>query len=129
MRKDLLSWLTTALVMTVLDLLWLGPIAHDFYAKAMGPLLSPNPNLLAAGAFYLFYVSSVWWGAVRSTESPAVAFKRGAALGCFAYGVYDLTNWAVIAGWPGYLVPVDWLWGTVLTGSCCAVGRVVRQKV
>lgn len=129
MKKDLASWMATAIAMTFFDLLWLGPIAHDLYAKALGSLLSPSPNLWAAAAFYLFYVSSVWWGGVRSSVNPAAAFQRGAALGCFAYGVYDLTNWAVIAGWPGYLVPIDWLWGTVLTGSCCALGLVVRQKV
>jgi uncharacterized membrane protein len=129
MKKNLVSWLATAVTMTFLDLLWLGPIAHDLYARALGPLLNPSPNLVAAAAFYLFYVTSVWWGAVCCSQSPLQAWQRGAALGAFAYGVYDLTNWAVIAGWPGSLVPIDWLWGTVLTGTCAWAGLVVRQRV
>ena len=122
----LLSFLATACAFTVLDLLWLGVIARDFYAKALGPLLRSPAYWPAAATFYLFYLVCVWWWAVDCASSLSQAARRGAALGGFSYGVYELTNWAVIKGWPGYLVPIDWTWGVVLTAACAVAGKKVR---
>lgn len=124
--RRLLSFAATALAFTFLDLLWLGVIARDFYAKALGPLMRSPAYWPAALTFYLFYLVCVWWWAVDSAADVGAAAKRGAAMGGFSYGVYELTNWAVINGWPGYLVPVDWVWGIVLTGACAAAGKKVR---
>ena len=50
-------------------------------------------------------------------------------MGLFAYGTYELTNWAVIQDWPAGLVVVDMLWGVVLTGVIGLVSRLVYQKL
>ena len=55
MMKYFGVYLAVFLTMFVIDMIWLGVIAKQTYANAMGPLLSPNPNLWAAGAFYLLF--------------------------------------------------------------------------
>jgi uncharacterized membrane protein len=44
-----------------------------------------------------------------------------------AYAAYDLTNLATMAGFPARMVPVDMIWGAVLTAAVAsatfAVGR------
>lgn len=118
-----------AVSMTVIDLLWLGIFARDFYAEALGPLLAKETNWPAALAFYLFYVLSIWLYAVRPSETTGRAAKTGALLGCFAYGVYELTNTAVVEGWPAILIPVDWAWGIFLTASVAAAGHWTQEKL
>jgi uncharacterized membrane protein len=53
--------------------------------------------------------------AVVPSATTGRATRRGAGLGLVAYATYDLTGWAVIAGWPLRLVPIDLAWGVVLT--------------
>jgi uncharacterized membrane protein len=128
MRRDLAGLVGTTLTLTVVDLLWLGFFARDFYARALGPLLRPETHWPAAAAFYIFYVVAIWVIAVRPNASPIQAGRHGAAMGGFAYGVYELTNWAVLAGWPAVLVPIDWAWGIFLTGTSAAAGAAAQRR-
>ncbi len=50
-------------------------------------------------------------------ESLARALLWGGLYGFFTYATYDLTNMALIKGWPLKIVVVDIAWGVVL----CAV--------
>ena len=51
MLNTLGVYVAVLLTMFIIDMVWLGVIAKTMYANAMGSLLSPNPNLWAAGAF------------------------------------------------------------------------------
>ena len=113
--------------MLVIDLVWLGILARPIYNKAIGHLLADQTNALGAGIFYLFYVSVVWTLAVNKHE-PKQAQKRGAALGFVCYGVYDLTNWAVLKGWPSYIVAMDWVWGVFLTSTVAWCGAKAAER-
>ena len=115
----------TAGTMMILDLLWLGAIARDFYDAALGPLKRPAVLWPAAALFYVFYVAAIVRLVVVPSRGSREAAKRGAVLGLVCYGTYELTNWAVIAGWPALLVPVDLAWGVFLTSLSGAVGRAL----
>ena len=124
-----LTFLAAALTFSCLDLLWLGVIMGDFYNNLLGPLKA-NPVLVGpAILFYLFYLGFVVGVAVLGASSPRNAWYRGAAMGLFAYGTYELTNWAVIQDWPAGLVIVDMAWGVVLTGSVAFMARWVFEKL
>lgn len=110
-------YLLTAPVFFVIDIIWLGVIAKGFYRRNLGFILSPDVNWAAALAFYLVYIAGIIFFAVR----PALASNtlRDAALlgglfGFFTYATYDLTNMAMIKGWPLKIVVIDILWGSCL---------------
>ena len=74
-------------------------------------------NWPAAVTFYLIYIAGILFFAV----SPAIerasllrALVWGGLYGFFTYATYDLTNMALIKGWPMKIVVVDILWGMVL---------------
>jgi uncharacterized membrane protein len=67
--------------------------------------------------------------AVLGSTGTAGAARRGAALGLVVYATYDLTNWAVLRGWPAYLVPIDVVWGVVLTASAASVGKLTQRRL
>lgn len=116
--------LATAVVMLILDLTWIGKVGAPFYA-ALGPLRRAEVHLGAAGLFYVMYVAAIVLHAVRPAAGVGDAARRGAGLGFVCYATYELTNWAVIEGWPASLVVPDLLWGVVLTAVCAAVGKRV----
>lgn len=115
-----------AATMLALDLGWLGIVAREFYDAQLGSLKSPDISPAVAGTFYLFYLAVTYWHAVRGAADLGDAGRRGAGLGLAAYGTYELTNWAVVRNWPAALVPVDLVWGIVLTAAVALVGFRVR---
>ena len=114
--------------MLALDLLFLGVVAAPLYDRWLGPLRAAQVNGLAAALFYGMYLGAVLIHAVLPASDVGAAAKRGAGLGFVAYATYELTNWAVIAGWPAALVPLDIGWGVVLTGSVAAAGRLALGR-
>ena len=114
------------LTMFIVDMIWLGVVAKSTYASAMGSLLSPSPNLWAAGAFYLMFpVGLLIFAVLPQADSPVwKAALMGALFGFFAYSTYDLTNLAVIKDWPVNLTFIDMAWGTMISGIAAAVGKL-----
>ena len=113
-----------AITMCVIDLLWLGILAQDIYNEALGPLRARNTVTAAAALFYIQYVLVIQYFAVMPSATTKQAAKRGLLIGWIAYGTYELTNWAVIEGWPMQLVPIDIIWGLALTTAVAAAGHL-----
>ncbi|MCW2962136.1 MAG: Protein of unknown function rane [Thermoleophilia bacterium] len=116
-----------------IDLLWLGVIARSLYHSRMGDLLADAPNWPIALLFYLLFVAGVLFFAVRpglASDSLGIALRNGALLGLLTYATYDLTNLAVLRGFPAGLAFIDIGWGIVLTtsvsGAAWAVGNALR---
>lgn len=121
--RTVLTLLVSAATLLTLDLIFLGLVASSFYAEQLGNLRAPTVNWFAALVFYALYLGATFRHAIRSADSASDAARRGAALGTIAYGTYELTNWAVIRDWPAMLVPVDLLWGIVLTSVVATAGH------
>ena len=124
-------YLAVFLTMFVIDAVWLGVIAKSTYANAMGGLLSPNPNLWAAAAFYLLFpVGLVIFAVLPQADSPVwKAALMGALFGFFAYSTYDLTNLAVVKDWPLGLTVIDMAWGSVLSAVSATAGYLAASRL
>lgn len=119
-------YLAVFLTMFVIDMIWLRIIAVQWYADAMGPLLTDSPNLYAAAAFYLLFpVGLLIFAVFPSADSTLLkAVTLGALFGFFAYATYDLTALAVIKNWPLGLTFLDMAWGTMVSGVSAGVGKL-----
>lgn len=132
MQTYIVAYLSTAVVFFGLDFVWLSRVATTFYKSRIGDLMLEQPNFMAAGLFYLFYI----FGIVYFAVVPAVqggtwlsAAIAGALLGLIAYGTYDMTNLATLKGWSVSVSVVDMLWGTVLTGVAATAGYLVTVRM
>jgi uncharacterized membrane protein len=76
----------------------------------------------------MYVVATTAYGSMGA-KSVGDAVNRGGALGLVAYGTYELTNWAVITGWPVMLVPADIAWGIALTAISSVVGHLVLVRM
>ena len=103
----------------LLDIIWLGYVAKGFYRSNLAFILSNEVNWPAAIVFYLIYIVGILFFAVAPALAQASAAKAlllGGLYGFFTYATYELTNMALIKGWPLKIVLVDIAWGVVLCG-------------
>lgn len=108
-------------VFFVIDMIWLGFVASNFYKARIGHLM--EINWPAAIIFYLVFLVGLTFFAIYPNLDKGwqVVLMYGALFGFFTYATYDLTNLATLKDWPLDLVIVDIIWGTVLGGTV-AVG-------
>ena len=114
-----------AVVLSVLDVLWLWLVVGRLYRAELGSLMRTDVAMLPAVAFYLIYLV----GVVGFAVMPALAagsFMRAAGLGALfgfiAYCTYDLTNLATLNGWPVKVAILDIAWGTFITALASVGG-------
>lgn len=119
-------------VFFAIDMVWLGLVAKNFYAKHIGFLMKTDVNWLAAIIFYLLFIV----GLVIFVISPALqanswekAVLYGALFGLITYATYDLTNLATIKGWPMIVTIVDLIWGTTLAGLVSVISYFISKKL
>lgn len=123
--KLVVGYVLTALVFFAIDLLWLGVVARDLYARFLGHLLADKVKWAAAIIFYLLFIVGIFIFAILPAVdrgSAGHALLMGALFGFFTYATYDLTNLATLQGWPLGIVFIDIAWGMVLTGAVALAG-------
>jgi uncharacterized membrane protein len=121
-----------ALVMAVLDFLWLSNTAGPIYHRALGAVMAENANMRAAIAFYVIYIFGILYFAVRPALAAGdwkVALIGGALFGFFAYATYDLTNLATLKVWSLPVSLLDIAWGTVLSGAAASAAALAALRV
>ena len=131
MLKYLPAYIATIIFMFIIDLIWLSQIAQPLYQDGIGHLMASRPRLEFAAIFYLIFVLGLMWFAVRPNvqiKSVKSTFVAGALFGFFVYASYDLTNLALLKDWPLKLSIIDMVWGTLLSGTCAAVAKLVFNK-
>lgn len=119
-------------VFFAIDMVWLGLVAKNFYAKHIGFLMTPNVNWVAAIIFYLLFIV----GAVIFVIIPALeqnswshALLYGALFGLITYATYDLTNLATVKDWPLIVTVIDLIWGMTLAASVSVITYFIANKL
>ncbi|MEZ4952963.1 MAG: DUF2177 family protein [Saprospiraceae bacterium] len=129
--KYFLLYLIATLIFFTIDMIWLGWLAKDFYWKKLDFILTDQTNWTAAIIFYLIYIAGILYFAVvpgLNAGNWQIALLNGALFGFFCYATYDLTNMALIKGWPLEVVIIDIIWGAVLTGSVAVLSYLLGNK-
>jgi uncharacterized membrane protein len=130
MKRYVILYVATAILMAVLDGVWLGYITRDFFRSRLVHLLAPEPNLVVAALFYLLYVVGIMifvHAPALGSGSWTTALLYGALFGFFVYMTYDLTNLALLKDWPYSIAALDIAWGTCVTGISAAGGFLIAQ--
>lgn len=119
-------------VFFIIDMIWLGLVAKNFYRAQIGTLMKPKVNWTATITFYLIFIA----GLVIFVISPSIekglwthALLFGALFGFVCYATYDLTNLAVAKDWPLLVTIVDLAWGAVLASSVSIVTYFIAGKI
>lgn len=119
-------------VFFVIDMIWLGLVAKNFYRGQIGMLMKSDINWTAAIIFYLlFIVGLVFFVITPAVEkgSWTVALFTGALFGFITYATYDLTNLSILKDWPLLVTVVDLAWGAVLPASVSTITYLIAGKI
>ncbi len=130
--KLLGTYLLTALVFFAIDLTWLGLIAKNWYARHMGHLMRESVNWPVAIIFYLLFIVGLFVFVILPAAEKGsfrFALMYGALFGLFTYATYDLTNLAVLKGFPAGVVVGDIVWGMVLSALVSVAGFFIYQWI
>jgi uncharacterized membrane protein len=114
-----LTYVVTLVIFAAIDSVWLGSMAARIYRPLLGDILLDGFRPAPAIVFYLFYaVGLVIFAVMPGVKSgnAGTALLWGALFGLFAYGTYDLTNYATLRNWGLAITAIDMTWGTVLSG-------------
>lgn len=118
-------YLAAVAIFLGIDAVWLKTMTGLFYEKRIGHLLADEPNIIAAGVFYLFYLLAlciiILYPQIKAQASLGHIFLMGALIGLMAYGTYDFTSLALYKGYTLDTALVDFVWGGLLTGTVSAI--------
>lgn len=130
MKMISLAYAGTLISFFLIDAIWLGFVAKNFYRDQLGHLMRPKLKFAVAGIFYAFFaVAIVILAVLPGLEAGSLwmTIGYGAVLGLAAYGTYEMTNLSTIRGWPVLMSIVDLFWGTMLTAVASACGYLAAR--
>lgn len=123
--KFVVQLLALSAFVFVADFVWLGIIMKGFYHQELGQLLRQGPQGFAPRIIPALLVYGLIPAGLILFVGPRIdprnsiflAAGWGAAFGLIVYGIYDLTNLAILEKWPLSVTVADMIWGTCLCGA------------
>lgn len=118
-------------VFFLIDMLWLGVVAKNFYQSKLSHLMG-DINWVAAIIFYLVFLVGLTFFAMYPAVTKGTlltAVVLGGLFGFFTYATYDLTNLATLRNWPLSVTLVDMLWGTLLGASVSVLTVFIYKQL
>lgn len=126
------TFITAFVTFMVIDVIWIGLIAKDFYDKRIGGLMKDDINWTAAIIFYVLFIIALMVFVINpaiAAGSWTKALSLGAFFGLITYATYDLTNLALTKNWPLSVTIVDMIWGAFLAASVSTITFFVVTKL
>jgi uncharacterized membrane protein len=123
----------TRILFCLLDYLWLGNFGKSLYLENIRSILllegnTITPRLLPALIVYVLFAIMQWWIVLPLAQYQiSQSFMYGALIGLVVYGIYDMTNLAVLKDWTLLIAIVDWCWGIFLCSSTAGFCAYLHQ--
>ena len=130
--KIIVLYSVTAVIFFFVDYVGLRFLIKPVFERHVAHLFADPFRVVPAALFYLGYIVGVLWfvslPALRA-DDPVAALIGGIALGLFAYGTYEFTNYATLRDWSFEQVVIDTLWGGALTGGAAWAGVTITRAL
>lgn len=127
MKRNVILYLATLLVIIPIDFLFLGLVAKGFFTSQVGDMLG-TIRLAPAILFYLLYVVGIL---IFVSASPGVTVQStliyGALFGFFCYATFELTSLSLLKHWTWPVVIVDVAWGSFVTAVSSTLGLMIAN--
>ena len=113
-----MTFLSTLFVLSAIDLLYINLFSSE-WMNIIRDVQKTNVKLKYLSMYFTYLLLSLglYYFVIQKNESPFHAFL----LGCFTYGIFELTSYTMFSNWPLYMVFLDTLWGGVLFATVTKV--------
>jgi len=126
-KRYVILYLATLIVIIPIDFLFLGTVAKGFFTAEVGDMLGeirPAPAVL----FYLLYVAGILiFVSGQATASWPSTLLYGALFGLFCYATFELTSLSLLKHWTWAVVMVDVCWGVFVTAVSSTLGLLIAD--
>ncbi len=127
MKRNVILYLATLLVIVPIDFLFLGLVAKGFFTSQVGDMLG-TVRLAPAILFYLLYVVGIL---IFVSAGPDTNWQStlvyGALFGFFCYATFELTSLSLLKHWTWPVVLVDVAWGSFVTAVSSTLGLLIAN--
>lgn len=119
----------------ILDMIWLGLIAKNIYAQEIGMLMRKSGEktdfvLWSAFLVYLLIALGILFFVLpKANGDYYLALIWGGVFGLIMYGIYDFTNYSILANWSLRISIIDLLWGMVLCGLSSFFATILQNRI
>jgi uncharacterized membrane protein len=128
-KRYIILYLATLIVIIPIDFLFLGTVAKGFFTAEVGDMLGeirPAPAIL----FYLLYVVGILiFVSGQATATWQSTLLYGALFGLFCYATFELTSLSLLKHWTWSAVVVDVCWGTLVTAVLSTLGLLIANRL
>jgi len=125
-------FLSSFITFLILDFIWLGFVAKDFYARQLALYLTDNVIWSSALIFYiLFNIGLLIFVIMPSIEknSYLTLVLYAILYGLVTFATYDLTNLATVKEWPLIVSLIDMTWGMFVAFSSASVAFFANKYI
>ncbi|MEM7645317.1 MAG: DUF2177 family protein [Pseudomonadota bacterium] len=127
----------TFIILLIFDAIWINLFAGEFYAEQLRDIGRFGPEgafdlrvLPGLGVYVLMTLAlEMFVFPKRAVGKLRERLIRGAFLGLCIYGVFDLTNRAILESYPIAMVMVDMTWGVSLFTATTWVRCQLRTQL
>lgn len=126
-------FLSTFFFCICIDMLWLAVIAKNFYDSQIGSILRKTGNALtpnwggAIMVYILITLGIMLFVIPKTQDSYKMAIFYGGLFGLVTYGIYDFTNYSILAKWPLTITIVDLCWGIFLCSTTACFSLLIKK--
>ena len=115
MKIKPIQFILTAVVLLVIDAIYLKFIGGPFYSLAVKKIQGSEIKFRMYSAFivYIILITGLYYFVI----GPNKTYKEGAFFGLAVYGVFDFTNHAILDNYSLPLAIMDTVWGSILCGT------------
>lgn len=129
MKRYIILYLATLVVILPVDFLFLGTLAKEFFRTQVGEMLG-DVRIAPAVIFYLLYVAGILVFVTGSSSATwQSALISGALFGLFCYATFELTALALLKHWTWSVVALDVAWGMLVTAVASALGLLITDWI
>ncbi len=129
MKRYVILYLATLVVLVPIDFLFLGLVAKGFFTSQVGDMLG-TIRLAPAVLFYMLYAVGIL---IFVSAPPAATIQSsllyGALFGLFCYATFELTALSLLKHWTWPVVLVDISWGTLVTAVAATLGLLIADWI
>ncbi len=136
MPKDLKLFTFSLFAFAILDFIWFGFVVKNFNLRQLseiGRIKDGAFDLLYAPAIatYLLMACSMVFFVLPKIEVSAplsTTLLTGGLMGLIVYGIFDLTNLAILKNYPLTFVWVDLAWGVFVFALVTCLSKFIRDS-
>ena len=88
-----------------------------------------TPIWWAAAVVYICITLGIVYFVLPSAQGDYLqALVGGVILGLVTYGLYDFTNYSILANWTWKITVIDFIWGMVLCGLSSVFATFIQNR-